>query len=136
MIQPQEIRIGNYLYYKVFPHAPESYKIIEVTSITKNGFISFINDDGKEETYYLDNFEKIAIIEEILLKFGFEIEKTNTHIIAYNDYGYQHELEINKEYKHKSWRIEQYKGGYRHLYFCHQLQNLYFALTGEELTFK
>ena len=125
MIKPQELRIGNY----VFDIDGDVLQVGEILNIG----VKFKN------TSLGSRYEKInpiPITEEILLKFGFEIEKTNTHIIAYNDYGYQHELEINKEYKHESWRIEQYKGGYRHLYFCHQLQNLYFSLTGEELTFK
>ena len=144
MIQPQELRIGNCLYYKVLPHAPESYKIIEVTSISKNGFISFINDDGKEETYYLDNFEKIPITEEIILKCGFENydnEKYNPN----DKYAKQFEYHLDSGISYRELLCKPYYGWIikmgtyddkLEIKYVHQLQNLYYELKDEELTFK
>jgi hypothetical protein len=79
---------------------------------------------GTRETYYDGNFKPIPLTEEWLLKFDFEItnnfqtkDRFQTHIqdgIIWFEYGY---IVIELKY-------------------VHQLQNLYFALIGEELTFK
>ena len=138
MIKIQELRVGNYLYYKVFPHAPESYKIIEVISISKNGFISFINDYGNEETHYLDNFEKIPLTEEILFKFLFN-----------ND---GHGRLLKNQYNRRDKCISSFIFDFSNYYitwqnnfgelkikfidYIHNFQNIYFALTNDELTFK
>lgn len=74
-------------------------------------------------------FKPILLTEEWLLKFGFE----------------EVELSIPRKWNNKKFRIREnhpnryfvsYKYGHVELIHVHQLQNLYFALTGEELTIK
>lgn len=98
MIQPQELRIGDYIEY--------------------NGEI--IKLDGSLLCCYIQNelefpFNPIPLTEEILLKFGFEIEW-----LLSDSKGYY--VLINN----KKIRIK----------FVHSLQNIFYSISGKELTFK
>ena len=119
MIQPQLLRIGNYIEY--------------------NGEI--IKLDGSLLCCYIQNelefpLNPIPLTEEILLKFGFYFEDgfyclriNNTAfmtIILLGSY-------VNYELSNFRQKIVFSRGEFSGV---HQLQNLYFALTGEELTFK
>ena len=103
----EELRIGNYY---------------------SNGFLEYVVDFN---VFYDNDLHKttlhpIPLTEEWLLKFGFEklegwddtffFQLNNVQITDYNVSGYDYD----------SFNI-------RHV---HQLQNLYFALTGEELKLK
>ena len=95
----------------------------------------------------LDQFVKpIPLTEEWLLKFGFTnyewctdcafIKFNNSHIMLryFNDKWYCTKTKVSKDSKgHKMSEGKDIvrKGIIKHV---HQLQNLYFALTGEELT--
>jgi hypothetical protein len=81
------------------------------------------------------NYQPIPLTEEWLLKFGFEInrqtKKENNIWRCYSEEGF--------------FEVEQIGDGFflddndcygTELNYVHQLQNLYFALTSEELTFK
>jgi hypothetical protein len=87
-----------------------------------------------------DFFTPIPLTEEWLLKFGF-IKNTypNLHWFKCLDNGDKLSITEHKQYgsnKHLSFYFN--CGGYSsidlQLINVHQLQNLYFALTGEELT--
>jgi hypothetical protein len=83
----------------------------------------------KTETGYVDKYcRPIPLTEEWLLKFGFV------------DNPYEDRYELKREY-HIYIEIDKTKGfteiwceKYPIIKHVHQLQNLYFALTGEELT--
>jgi hypothetical protein len=77
----------------------------------------------------------IPLTEEWLLKFGFEKDDVFNKIFTYLRL---HDLCINKLSFRKSEGFICYDGfKYRtllkHIQYVHQLQNLYFALTGKEL---
>jgi hypothetical protein len=120
-MEAKELRIGNWYKY----YADGKYYNYQIEAK------DFISGNIK-------NFEPIELSEEWLLKFGFEIEKSNSHCIAFNEVGYEHELQLDKEFgtTENCWNITKYGSGYRLIYYVHQLQNLYFALTGEELKIK
>ena len=119
MIQPQLLRIGNYIEY--------------------NGEI--IKLDGSLLCCYIQNeldypFNEVPLTEEILLKFGFYFEDgfyclkiNNTAFITIILLGSY----VNYELSNFRQKIVFSRGEFSGV---HQLQNLYFALTGEELTFK
>ena len=79
-----------------------------------------------------DNFQPIPLTEEWLLKFGFEKQENNwKRICICNDWTYLYwerlaglEVSVNKH----SIMLP-------HINSVHQLQNLYYALTNEELTY-
>jgi hypothetical protein len=70
----------------------------------------------------------IPLTEEWLLKFGFDKKgnKGKLNVILSGNFGYK-----NGKTYFNSWVILESQPKY-----VHQLQNIYFALTGEELTFK
>ena len=83
---------------------------------------------------HLEDYEPIPLTEEWLERFGFSVRKSlgfeaydldDTYTIYYNTtatpYGFELSFGVDFEIEIKH---------------VHQLQNLYFALTGEELTIK
>lgn len=92
------------------------------------------------------DYELIPLTEEWLLRFGFKVlHKTNNHYIIIDPNGYKdsHNISIFKSVG-DIWHIafSDTLAGYNDyipttkIEYVHQLQNLYFALTGEELTLK
>lgn len=141
MINANELRINNYLYYNgnhnhigiVTSIQPRIYfKTNHTSGGVKIGF-----NNRFDIVYELDKVKPIPLTEEWLLKFGFvyngwnyDFERFTFHAQGKNSKGefYNTEFYI-KRGKTKcliSFKIE----------FVHQLQNLYFSLIGEELTLK
>lgn len=123
-MKPEELRISNLV------HVPKTNQNIPVTIINKHVGVC-VNDGfvwlGFEE------IKPIELTEEWLLKFGFD-QTTPDKWFALNicnDWTFLFwnnnvlELSVNRHGVVLS-KIE----------YVHQLQNLYFALTGEELTVK
>lgn len=121
-----ELRIGNYIDYTTEREI--------VTMQTTYEYIRLIHNGNK-------NFKPIPLTEEWLLKFGFEkrgdfgefyfifnnglilnIEDVETEFIVWATVG-----EIDEE-------IDEIGKPLSYINYVHQLQNLYFALTNEELS--
>jgi hypothetical protein len=134
MIQANELRIGNWFSY-VLKYGVWTTKYEKVESIHDNGVnvysSSFYDSTVIEADYEFKDINPVPLTPEILEKAGFKeylkgIAFTNDHYV------------INlKEGKFFRWEVE---GGYGawfilsdYCQYVHQLQNLYFALTGEEL---
>lgn len=120
MIQANGLRIGNYCYCQD--------DINVIYGITKEGFVQYEKDSN---VYYcgIDELKPIELTEEILLKCGFEISTDKEHFFI-NYYGFCLVYD-GKDYCLKMRIDEPYVVCYSR--YLHQLQNLYFALTGEEL---
>jgi hypothetical protein len=130
MINANELRVGNWV-------NDEFYGDFEIV-----GFINF--KDGNQSAYKsleyypqsqdTDKLNSIPLTEEWLLKFGF------TNIKSDHPSHRQIVVSNKGELDERTFNI-QFLGN-RALYsdtfiaYVHQLQNLYFALTGEELTIK
>jgi hypothetical protein len=74
------------------------------------------------------NYQPIPLTEEWLLRFWFErsgLYFVKSQVYIYDEYGL---TDTGFEYRFNYTQIK--------LMYVHELQNLYFALTGEELTFK
>jgi hypothetical protein len=87
---------------------------------------------GKVNTYIVkephNQVKPIPLTEEWLLKFGFErsgLYNVKDEVYVYDEYGL---TDTGFEYRFNYTQIK--------LKYVNQLQNLYFALTGKELTFK
>jgi len=78
-----------------------------------------------------DDFTPIPLTEEWLERFGFELDYEGDYILAWRGvvlYFRLSDMSLRRDYKQKN------KLSIIPIDYVHQLQNLYFALTGEELT--
>lgn len=132
MIQPKELRIGNLLNHS-------ELGIVEVIGIGKD----YIHVIYNGETHYenIRSFSTITLTEEILLKFGFnevederwcdmheEFEECNYYYLSMFKIYYNPETDKFEDDSLSHFDVN--------LKYVHQLQNINFALTGKELTFK
>lgn len=111
-----EFRQGNLVYVKECDNSISIDKVVSIQHFDKiktmRGWFAHSN---------------IPITEEWLLKFGFEKEP---------------KIELENYYFKDGWLCENYSEGDGGIHFIakceyvHQLQNLYFALTGKELQLK
>jgi len=134
-MKASDLRIGNFVY-------DIDYYQIEVRALNLGGVF---DDNG---TWFdVDFCEPIPLTEEWLLKFGFEfLDLYFNEGIPVKDYG----INITKcntveKLSVSNWDMNISIGDYysgedyvldRDIKHVHQLQNLYFALTGEELKIK
>jgi hypothetical protein len=124
-----ELRIGNYVLRS--GHIEKVYQI-------RNSGVDFYRGQNKKsiitQSYTYSGIEPIPLTEEWLLKFGFKyysLPSENNVKRGYYTMKYGSTFKIiisNKKYYFLNFRKE--------IEYAHQLQNLYFALTGEELTIK
>ena len=122
MIEAKDLRIGNY--YLIVPFA-------------ENDAIS-LDEQMLKLLFQFGNFDRIKPIpltEEWLIKFGFE-KKINSEFVQYWSIG---KFILYNEY----YRMQQYfelsnyydiVGSSKQIEYVHQLQDLFYALTGGELT--
>ena len=119
-VNPNELRIGNIVLHP--PKSRDEWFEINVTAVhilsAANGMF----------------FQPIPLTEERLLKFGF---KNTDNEIDYSDFVKSH-VSINGcgSDKQEPFSFVLYINYREHkieIKYVHQLQNLYFALTGEEL---
>lgn len=120
-----ELRIGNYVLF--------NGSINKIASIHADNTIRLINEKDKEHgCYNIFLVEPIPLTEEWLLKFGFSFAFKDTKGCFLDDTEkYMIHEDVNE------WDIF-ILGHNEDSYICsvkyvHQLQNLFFALIGEEL---
>lgn len=123
-----ELRIGNYVIDS------KDYKLLLLSISQKgncSGYFPELNDYGTEEINLL---KPIPLTEEWLMKFRFE-KRGGCY---FSDIPYKNDCWINFSFVIAIWDdgrlFYDWNGGNSQLNYVHQLQNLYFALTGEELT--
>jgi hypothetical protein len=126
VMEARELRIGNYVLCRG--------AVARVTSISEDG-IGYVKQSGISEGKIPFKLVKpIPMTEEWLVKFGF---------VIFNEYFFK-EFGNHNEF---SITLFDYDNGkfiynpkthfnYIDIIHAHQLQNLYFALTNEELTIK
>ena len=129
MLKNNELRIGNLVkWYDVS-------KVLELHS-EKNKFDNvYIECEESFEWTEYNKLEPIPLTEEWLLKFGFSVINESS---AGKRYGYVINGVFNSGLTFTFWKTTKEVGkffrGDLELKSVHQLQNLYFALTGAELT--
>ena len=122
MIDAKEFRLGNYL--KAIYCQEERFEVIDYISdehgVTTNGCGSVVK------------YEPIPIDEKWLVKFEF--------LSFQNEFlDLDKAIVIHKEpegFDCDTWAFIMDSLFIRHIYYIHQLQNLYYYLTGEELIIK
>lgn len=131
-MEANELRIGNYInkfgidYICDMPVSDRDD--IEIVSVTIDVLKDIDNYDGTTDYPY---YEEIPLTEEWLLKFGFEKGNEQTDYFSKTKYNL-----ITKDsltfYFYPAWKGIENKN-FKHIKYVHQLQNLYFVLTGIEL---
>jgi len=133
-MKQEGLRIGNYLKANYDFEDESLFKIVKVIAIdgTDGGLMDYelLFECGDNELYY--NWEPISLTEEWLLKCGFEWKEYslfNRLSLTKNSFTIEFEISDNIcDCYLEMIGID--------ILFVHQLQNLYFALIGEELTVK
>lgn len=120
MIEAKELRLGNIV--------NKNYRVVEIDT-SGCGLVDNNNPDDIASYIYLcyKNIKPIPLTEEWLLRFGFEKPLNSSWCVKG-----EIELDLDKGIKYFIF------GNLKHveLKHVHQLQNLFYALTGEELTIK
>jgi len=128
-MKSNELRIANWIEFE-----GKHFQVTSIDDDTPNGWYGRMR--GNRTEYNLSNFKPIPLTEEWLLKFGFEphggIHFRTIRYSAYIAIGNDGSCGLYNSLSHFN------RGSsYNQLIdveYVHQLQNLYFALTGEELT--
>jgi len=126
-----QLRIGNLIKFS------EDGTIFTVGSIEEKGFT--VQNDEETTWIEAEEFEPIPLTEEWLLKFGFHKKDAEWYlhpcfelkIIVFNKGEFNGVMFYTRTIHTDFTPIYCTK----HINHVHQLQNLYFALTGEELTY-
>ena len=123
-MKPNELRIGNKVNYKDENH---EFEVIEIDTLGMR-----VKDNEQETWIEYECFEAIPLTKERLIKFGFYKDKFELKL-KINDLLFFY----SKSFENVMMTSNNDLGGYNHIRgvkYVHQLQNLYFALTGKELT--
>ena len=146
-MKANELKIGNLLIANNLLYRKEGEnKIACVVGIDlekeykelKSSITIYHIDDEFKDTYgqWIKHLEPIPLTEEWLLRMGFEYEQDEKAFCITNELGVKYgvcKFENNWRlilYSIDDWQVAS------HINFVHKLQNLYFALTDEELTMK
>lgn len=139
-----DLRIGNLiLFHPINIHISQA-RICEVISISIKSCI--VKDKGLELEMFYDNntTHSIPLTEEWMEKFGFKSEITTNGRRVFRNYNIGTWLFVDAEdnkftlcidsiEEGLGWQALPYVITHNIHSYVHQLQNLYFALTGEEL---
>lgn len=133
-----ELRIGNYVKHYDPINGTNIYKVYRIND---SGSVS-LNDKGQLASCTVEDIQPIELTDELLVKIGFEIQgryrKFTSYelvirlsdsivrivYIVYNDGNPT--IEIITFNEHNEYRNKDIK-------YLHQLQNVYYCLTGQEL---
>jgi len=140
MIQPQELRIGNLVYFKSEIEGVDNiYYIATIKQIMDNGvYLDGFNPMNKDSTINgFASFKQIIPIpltQELLLDFG--LKKISEDKFNLFNHPTEVEIVIKCNSYSRNFQCDGIIFALNNLDYAHQLQNLYFALKGEELQFK
>lgn len=129
-MKANELRVGNYLQIEGKCY---EFELSDFHSLYQDKI-----DFGKIDLY---PFEPIPLTEEWLIKFGFESIYETKDEFRFTDNKEGFRLELSEYFKNDGRAVFYYNKPYKNenhtcIAYCkyvHQLQNLYFALTGDEL---
>ena len=125
----EELRVGNHVNTD---SKSELRTVVEIRhSVVSVKYIRSDTNQPHQSMVEYDRLTPIPLTEEWLLKFGFrKMLIDNIYVFKYG------KLELNRT-GGEGFYTSTYKGNFlRFIINAHQLQNLYYTLTGEELTIK
>lgn len=144
MIKAEELRLGNLVEIDngLLPETKgKPHVVIGIQNRSDKDFpdsdsvISLIPNERSWRNYsqWNEYIKPIPLTEEWLLKFGFFVSTRKN--CYYKNWGTNGVELIVHDYHYKGgFEYELGSNKYKVVEYIHQLQNLYFALTGEELT--
>ena len=127
-MKSSDLRIGNRVFCKG--------ELILVTMIGISGIQSSENGRVLNAKFNTPDLEPIPLTEEWLIKFGFDKQRDGSH--QRNDFS----IFLDKRFRTNLYLQDNERNSFKWFgYECkvvhvHQLQNLFYALTGEELKTK
>ena len=138
MIKASELRIGNYLF---MPFTSENVKVTGLALKEEKTQVMYIQSNFGTSQYFAlpEQYSPIELTEELLLKFGFNTEYKKGYIgkdpeeACACDFVLAYPYRMGEWQTYFAWEFDNYK--FQQLEYVHELQNLYFALTGSELVF-
>lgn len=116
-LDSHEIRLGN------------TYKIELGDGTYKTDLINLADLENLLDDDLDDFYQALEISEKWLVRVGFKQVSDRIYVKDYH-YGYEFGITNHFVIKNGDHFIR-----YKHIQYAHQLENLYFALTGEELTY-
>lgn len=123
MINTNELRQGNLIFFR---KRNTGNDVIKKVIAIQSQFIE-IQIGRTYENKFLDEVFPVPVTEDWLLNLGFI-----KHVLGYK----KNKVLIHYSIKLKDHFFFSYSITYVNIHHIHQLQNLYFALTGEELKIK
>jgi hypothetical protein len=133
MINPNELRIGNIVWESSsFTPGPADFEEIFVGAIND---IDKVVYDNQNNIYSYDYLYPIPLTVEWMMRLGFEWNATDKryYIQIGNTLYLEYDTDFDCFIAPESWAGSCPWNIVKHV---HQVQNLYFALTGEELNIK
>ena len=129
-----ELRIGNLCYYRIIDSLDERKEWDEINTIDVEDISAIQNIKTKEYT-------PIPITEEWLVRFGFKKHRSDFYImldtpdfhlnLMISKDGFYPSIEQTPEFASEDVQICYLNK----IEYVHQIQNLFFTLTGKELTY-
>jgi hypothetical protein len=125
-IQAKELRIGNYIKSTISRYRGQPFEVLDISKDRIS-----IKYESPNPTYFLlETVKPIPLTTKWIEKFNFNRDKiTGVHYYHVNDKFYI--SHIRNSFLFGQLYISDFEIKLKHV---HQLQNLFFALTGEELT--
>ena len=134
-MKAEELRIGNKI-LGVYIEEDENGEEQEFTCVCTVGTLDIFDQtehaiwvEGGVEREYYDEFRPIPLTEQWLLDFGFGKDDFCGMYVSYE----LNLIKIIHDNKNNTLLVDNLIGKKLFVEYAHQLQNLYFALTGEEL---
>ena len=133
-MKANELRIGNFVnLFLGIDDNGANFRLLTIDGVMRemSGQFYLINHTWIEIS---NNIEPIPLTEEWLLKFGFQKRADGMSVdwhIGINEITHDWLFDIKWI---DGFEYPFYRNGRHVIKYVHQLQNLYFALTGEELT--
>jgi hypothetical protein len=126
-MEAKDLRVTNLIY---------NDRIVNAVILIGFNSVELITPQGNNITARLDLVKPIPLTEEWLIKFGINKYSDKHYILEILNRGrlnfYTEKDKVSVEIGNKSG----YSFGYPKIKYLHELQNLYFALTGQELLYK
>jgi len=142
-MKTQELRIGNLIniiYWNPHPDRPSWEKnTCEIATLRSNTLVGVKINGWQIINKNIENIEPIILTDEWLIKFGFE-KKTTDYIKKVGEktiiIDFDKEVYGLPQVFYSPTKAVRFFNLETNIQYVHQLQNIYFAITVEELTIK